>query len=87
MLGPTDREGKVVSVTHFQARGPYIDGPPRLGVGANAGANGNKMQFSFNAALVADDATPVGWLYNPNSGKIIANSEASDARGKPYQAY
>lgn len=87
MLHYTNPGGQIVDADHPNALGPYLVGPPRLNVGVNAGSNGNKMQFDFSPELQADDNIPVGWLYNPVTGNIIANSQASDSRGKRYQDY
>lgn len=58
--------------------GPYIREIPALPVGANKGQSG----------VAAASAATIGWIYDPATGKIRANTTTeTDAAGKLYSAY
>lgn len=79
----TDDSGTVSSTkTSTAVYGPYLRGVPTLPVGAKKGQNG--------VDLVANAATAtVGWIYDPTTGTIRANTTAgeTDAKGSLYSAY
>ena len=87
MFGITNADGRAVAAGHPDARGPYLAAPPRLNVGKNAADHPSTMFFRTSPNLTADDALPAGWLYNPNTGQIIANTQDTDRQGTPYQNY
>lgn len=60
--------------------GPYLRKVPPLPVGANKGSKTITTDFSGTTA-------GAGWCYDPNSGKIAANSTETDASGKIYLKY
>jgi prepilin-type N-terminal cleavage/methylation domain-containing protein len=69
--------------------GPYLrKGIPPLPVGANKGADGVTLDLvNSPPAVVADDST-VGWVCNPGTGDIIANSNDSNEAGtKTFDQY
>lgn len=59
--------------------GPYIQRIPALPVGENRG----------NSGIAAVDGAGVGWIYDPDTGWIRANADATeaDARGVLYRDY
>jgi len=62
--------------THYF--GPYLRAVPPLPVGAKKGENG----------ISDTDGATVGWIYNPATGAIVANTTTeTDATGKLYNTY
>jgi len=58
--------------------GPYLQRIPPLPVGANVG----------NTGISAADGAGVGWIYDPASGNITADTTTEqDGTGKLYSAY
>jgi general secretion pathway protein G len=64
--------------------GPYLLKIPPLTVGANAGANSVTVVTGATAPAVAGTT---GWVYNCDSGQIIANSDASSDQGTTYDQW
>jgi general secretion pathway protein G len=58
--------------------GPYLRAVPALGVGQRKG----------NAGIGAVDGQSIGWIYEPGSGNVRANTTTeTDATGKLYSSY
>ena len=67
--------------------GPYIRGDiPKLTVGANAGSNDVKFQDSKNP-ITADPSNDAGWMFNVQTGQIIANATELGANAIPYSSW
>ncbi len=67
--------------------GPYLQrGIPPQPIGPNAGDARVKIDESGSPPPVSEN-TGKGWVYNPETGEIIANTNGLDASGKPYSAY
>jgi general secretion pathway protein G len=76
----TDASGATATAkdaTHIY--GPYVRKIPPLPVGVRTGCSG----------IAAADATGIGWIYDPVTGNITANTSAteSDVGGKLYNTY
>ena len=67
--------------------GPYLrNGMPPLPVGVNAGNAEVKFDKTNSPPQVAE-GNGRGWMYNSETGEIIANTTATDESGKPYSEY
>jgi len=66
--------------------GPYIRGNfPNLSAGANAGENSVTM-LNQATPCVSTPADGNGWVYNTNTGQIIANADEIGSDGVAYDA-
>lgn len=86
LLKYTDVTGKVSNVKDGTHQfGPYLRKQiPPLPVGKNAGQS--TVSVANNGPAVAPD-DPSGWVYNCDTGEIIANSDDSDEAGASYDQY
>jgi len=67
--------------------GPYLQrGIPPQPVGPNAGDIRVKIDKTGSPPPVSED-TGKGWVYNPETGEIIANTNDLDSSGRAYSAY
>ncbi len=67
--------------------GPYLrNGMPPLPIGANAGSTAVLFDTTNSPPAVAEGGLQ-GWVYNPNTGEIRANTIATDEAGDPYSGY
>ncbi|UCD28104.1 MAG: prepilin-type N-terminal cleavage/methylation domain-containing protein [Planctomycetota bacterium] len=67
--------------------GPYLrKGIPPLPLGANKG-NGTVLIDNVNSPPNVSEGTGEGWVFNANTGDIIANTTATDDSGKAYSEY
>ncbi len=81
MLLSSDLDGKTGPITS-KPFGPYFIGqlPP------NPYTGGTKVRIVDDVASeVPDDDPVVGWIYNPATGKIKANTTGTAADGTPLQ--
>jgi len=67
--------------------GPYLRETPRLNVGKNADEKANEVKFKTEAPLQEHEGDKTGWIYNPKTGEIIANTEDADSQGTPFTEY
>lgn len=67
--------------------GPYLMAMPALKVGQNASQQADEVTFQYAVPPTVDEGTGTGWVYNPLSGQIIANTTALDSTGQPYSGY
>ncbi|MCB9850924.1 MAG: prepilin-type N-terminal cleavage/methylation domain-containing protein [Phycisphaerales bacterium] len=77
----SDVNGKIgASRTKEFQFGPYVHKIPALPVGGNLGESGVEIDASNSPPLVK--AKAAGWVYNPTTGEIIANSDdaANDSK-------
>jgi len=65
--------------------GPYLLAIPPNPVGAKS--TPTVVAFDTLNSPPAVTAGNEGWVYNPNTGEIIANSSATDEAGKAYNTY
>jgi general secretion pathway protein G len=73
------------TATHIY--GPYILAIPACPVVSGAGA-GNILADAANSPPAVNAIGGEGWVYNPSTGEIIANSSAVDpTTGKAYNTY
>jgi hypothetical protein len=67
--------------------GPYLrNGMPPLPIGANAGST-DVLFDSTNSPPAVVEGGGEGWVYNPNTGEIRANTLATDEAGDNYSDY
>ncbi len=67
--------------------GPYVHrGIPAVPVGSHRGSWQVAIDID-NLMPAADPRKPVGWIYNPLTGDIIANAEGTDEAGQLYCNY
>jgi general secretion pathway protein G len=67
--------------------GPYLrSGLPPLPVGANAGSK-DVLFDATNSPPDVSEGGGEGWVYNPNTGEIKANTTATDESGGNYSDY
>jgi general secretion pathway protein G len=82
LLKYTDSSGNVSATSSAQFRwGPYMTAMP---------ANPINGQTSWKILADADPFTPddsTGWLYQPSTGRIAANSTGNDQSGRPLVEY
>ena len=85
----TDAAGDVGTVVGVHIYGSYLRrGFPPVPVGPNTGATGVMVIATFPLTLVVNELdTQYGWIYNFQTGDVIANTDDSDAGGTPYTSY
>lgn len=67
--------------------GPYLrKGLPPLPVGDNKGST-DVLIDTVNVPLVVTEAGGEGWVFNPDNGDIIANSDETNEGGDAYSTY
>jgi general secretion pathway protein G len=82
MTEKTDINGDP-DATSDKIYGPYVRQLPPLPVGPNKGAT----DVSVVADLTPTEAVDVGWLYDPGTGDIVANTDDTDDAGVAYDTY
>ena len=83
----TDAEGNVGVAAGVHIYGPYLAvGFPPVPVGPNAGATRAHRNTS-TPPQVSEDKKNHGWVYNYETGEIIANTDDLDASGVAYNTY
>jgi hypothetical protein len=89
LLECSSATGETGSCTPPRSFGPYLREIPRLNVGKNAASDRkpNEVKFRNDIPLVEDEGSKTGWLYNPETGEIIANTTDTDAQGTLYVDY
>lgn len=64
--------------------GPYLrNGMPPLPIGANAGSTDVLFDTTNSPPAIAEGGGE-GWVYNPNTGEIRANTTATNEAGESY---
>jgi general secretion pathway protein G len=66
--------------------GPYLNSIPPCPVGPNASNNEIHIDNANSPPVVAE-ATGKGWLYNPDTGEFLINSDDTDEHGNAYNTY
>ena len=82
----TNAAGVVGTVATTHIFGPYLRaGFPPIPVGPNVGATGVEMT---NLALAVDEAlTTKGWVYQYETGEIMANTDDLDEKDVGFETY
>jgi prepilin-type N-terminal cleavage/methylation domain-containing protein len=84
----TDPQGQVSATRDATHRfGPYLrDGMPANPVLPESPAG---VDLVRGTALLAPapDAPEAGWIYDCDTGRLIANTPAADPKGQPYSTY
>lgn len=86
LLGTTNAQGVGGSTPGEHIYGPYLRGMPPVSVPPYKGAQGVKFLSDGSTATAGGDEDK-GWIYNAGQGHVYANSNASDAKGKPFKDY
>ncbi len=66
--------------------GPYLVAVPPCPV-VTGSSNSTILVDSTNSPPQVNTSNGEGWVYNPTTGEIIANSSATDSAGKAYSSY
>lgn len=75
----TDSSGNTnATKTSTFAFGPYLQAIPPLPVGTTT---------KGNSGIDGADGAGVGWIYTEATGKIVANTAATDSRGVAFSSY
>lgn len=83
----TDAEGNVGSTAGEHIYGPYLRGGfPPVPVGPNIGAT-RAHRNTDSPPEVNEGKKDHGWVYNYETGEIIANTDDLDNNGVPYNKY
>lgn len=82
----TDVNGKV-GIGPAYPYGPYLKEIPALNIGANSKRLADEVSYRFDDPLEVRVLDQTGWIYNPETGQIIANLEEVDSQGVPMSTY
>ena len=84
----TDDAGNIGTTPGLHVFGPYLRRFPPIPVGPNVGASGVLMtdNLPINDEIDEGDDTE-GWVYNYETGDIIANTNDLDKDSTPYSSY
>jgi prepilin-type N-terminal cleavage/methylation domain-containing protein len=84
----TNENGNVGTTPGEHIYGPYVRSRVPVPVGPNAGASGVVMTTTTPASLAIDEAlTKRGWVFNYQTGELIANTDDLDEGGVAYDTY
>jgi prepilin-type N-terminal cleavage/methylation domain-containing protein len=84
----TDASGKLNPASGQPLCGPYLLDRVEVPVGPNAGVNGVLMTTTSPASAAVDETeTLKGWVYNYETGELIANTDDLDRSGVGYDNY
>jgi len=88
LCGFTDAQGHAASTRDERHRfGPYLrDGIPANPVLPGSSTGVRLMQGNVVPTPVAD-AREAGWVYNCDTGRLVANTAAVDLKGQAYATY
>jgi type II secretory pathway pseudopilin PulG len=68
--------------------GPYLRrGFPQIPVGPNAGTARGVLMVTSTPPVVDEDTATAGWVYNYQTGEIVANSDDPDEAGDGFNTY
>jgi general secretion pathway protein G len=85
---PTNASGSLSPAADDIIYGPYLHGRTAVPVGPNAGVTGVVMTTTSPVSAALDEAqTNRGWVYNYQTGQIIANTDDLDESGVGYDTY
>jgi len=85
----TDGSGNVGTTAGTHIYGPYLRGSfPPIPVGPNIGEKGVIMSTAADLTTAVDEAqTTMGWVYNYQTGDVIANTDDTDEKSVAYSTY
>ncbi len=86
----TDASGAVGTTAGTHIYGPYLRGSfPPIPVGPNIGEKGVIMSTAADLTTAVDETTDttMGWVYNYQTGDIIANTDDEDEKTNKYYTY
>lgn len=85
----TDAAGAVGTTAGVHIFGPYLRGGfPPVPVGPNVGARGVIMTTTSPIqTAVVELTTTAGWVYNYQTGELIANTDDLDEQGVGFDTY
>ncbi len=86
----TDAGGTVGTTAGTHIFGPYLRGGfPPVPVGPNVGESGVMMSTAADLTTDVDETTDttLGWIYNYQTGDIIANTDDTDEKSRGYDTY
>jgi hypothetical protein len=89
LIGFTAVNGEVAEMADELHRfGPYLrDGIAACPVPPRVGMRGVQVVGGAAAPVFVEQARVAGWVYNCDTGRIVANSDAADSAGQPYASY
>lgn len=83
----TDGAGNVGNSAGVHIYGPYLRGGfPPIPVGPNLGASGVVVKAD-DPPIVEEAKADAGWIYNHQTGELIANTDDLDEKGVAYSTY
>ena len=81
----TDSAGNTGTTAGIHIYGPYLRSIPALPVGPYLGSTGVEMTSTNPPA--ANENAGLGWVFNYQTGDIIANTDDLDSDGAGYDTY
>jgi type II secretory pathway pseudopilin PulG len=89
LTGFTSPDGDVAEVAdELHCFGPYLrDGLPACPVPPRAGSSDLHVVGGGATPAATEQALEAGWIYNCDTGDIVANSDGTDSAGRTYTSY
>ena len=80
-------DGRITGPEAGRTLGPYIRNIPRVSVGPNPDASDIEMTTTTPIQSAVTEAPMQGWVYNYQTGELIANTDDLDDSGVGYDTY
>ena len=80
-------DGRITGLAAGRTLGPYIRNIPRVAVGPNPDAFDIEMTTTTPIQSAVTESPMQGWIYNYETGDIIANTDDLDESGVGYDTY
>ena len=80
-------DGRITGPKAGRTLGPYIRDIPRVAVGPNPDALDIEMTTTTPIQSAVTESPMQGWIYNYETGDIIANTDDLDDKGVGYDTY
>lgn len=80
-------DGRITGPAAGKTLGPYMRRMPRVGVGPNPDAVDIEMTTTTPIQSAVTESPAQGWVYNHETGDIIANTDDLDSEGVGYDTY
>ena len=80
-------DGRITGPKAGRTLGPYIRDIPRVAVGPNPDAFDIEMTTTTPIQSAVTEAPMQGWVYNYQTGELIANTDDLDDSGVAYDTY
>lgn len=87
LLRCTSATGAAGACDATRVFGPYLVQMPPMTIGGLSPEEATDVAFEEDAPLIAEDDPDEGWMYNPATGEIIANTTLPDDAGVAYSDY